>query len=88
MVCLQRGRCTSVTGPVPGQPGEVGLVPPLATLLSRLDGSSMSGLPGKQTVNTDPMPRDALTFGDLIGKLDMIHVECRKCARHGRHQVE
>ena len=52
----QRGRCTSVTGPVPGQPGEVGLVPHLATLLSRLDGSSMSGLPGKQTVNMIPCP--------------------------------
>ena len=30
--CLAWGRCTPVTGPVPGQPGGVGLVPCVAGL--------------------------------------------------------
>ena len=33
------------------------------------------------------MPRDAVTFGDLIGKLDMLSVECAKCGRGGRYSV-
>jgi hypothetical protein len=44
----------------------------------------MSGVPGKQTVNIDSMPRDALTFGDLIGKLDHLEIVCPKCGRQGR----
>ncbi len=35
------------------------------------------------------MPRDgSLTPRDLIGKLDLVHVECRKCDRHGRYSVD
>jgi hypothetical protein len=31
------------------------------------------------------MPRDgAIIFSDLIGKLDMVRVECPKCGRAGR----
>jgi hypothetical protein len=31
------------------------------------------------------MPRDgAIIFGDLIGKLDILRVECPKCGRSGR----
>ncbi len=31
------------------------------------------------------MPRDgAIIFGDLIGKLDTLRVECPKCGRAGR----
>jgi hypothetical protein len=31
-----------------------------------------------------PMPRDgAIIFGDLIGKLDVLRVECPKCGRWG-----
>jgi hypothetical protein len=31
------------------------------------------------------MPREgAIIFGDLIGKLDMLRVECLKCGRAGR----
>jgi hypothetical protein len=34
------------------------------------------------------MPRDgAITFSDLIGKLDVLHVECEKCARDGRYRL-
>ena len=33
------------------------------------------------------MPRDAVTFGGLIGKLDMLGVECPKCGRAGRYSV-
>ena len=30
------------------------------------------------------MPRDgAIILGDLVGKLDMLHVECPKCGRAG-----
>jgi hypothetical protein len=30
------------------------------------------------------MPRDgAIIFGDLIGKLEMLHVACDKCGRNG-----
>jgi hypothetical protein len=32
------------------------------------------------------MLRDgAIIFGDLIGKLDMLHVACDKCGRKGRY---
>jgi hypothetical protein len=34
------------------------------------------------------MPRDgAITFGDLVGKLDALQVACDKCGRKGRHAV-
>jgi len=33
------------------------------------------------------MPRSQLIFGDIEGKLDVLCVECRKCARKGRYQV-
>jgi len=34
-------------------------------------------------------PRDgAITFGDLIGKLDDLRVSCDKCGRSGRYQVQ
>jgi hypothetical protein len=34
------------------------------------------------------MPRDgAITFGDLVGKLDVLAVECPKCERRGRYAV-
>jgi hypothetical protein len=34
------------------------------------------------------MPRDgAIIFGDLIGKLDVLHVVCDKCGRKGRYAV-
>jgi hypothetical protein len=34
------------------------------------------------------MPRDgARTFGDLIGKLDVLRIECAKCSRAGRYHV-
>ena len=32
------------------------------------------------------MPRDgAIIFGDLVGKLDVLRVECSKCGRSGRY---
>jgi hypothetical protein len=35
------------------------------------------------------MPRDgAILFGDLIGKLDVLHVACDKCGRAGRYPLE
>ena len=35
------------------------------------------------------MPRDgSMTPRDLIGKLDVLNVECAKCGRHGRYRVE
>jgi hypothetical protein len=35
------------------------------------------------------MPRDgAITFSDLIGKLDDLRVSCEKCGRSGRYQVQ
>ena len=34
------------------------------------------------------MPRDgAIIFGDLVGKLDALNVECHKCGRKGRYPV-
>ena len=34
------------------------------------------------------MPGDgAIIFGDLIGKLDVLRVECPKCARSGRYRI-
>jgi len=36
------------------------------------------------------MPRDrsiTITFGDLLGKLDVLRVECEKCGRSGRYPV-
>jgi hypothetical protein len=34
------------------------------------------------------MPRGgAIIFGDLISKLDVLHVECPKCERVGRYRV-
>jgi hypothetical protein len=34
------------------------------------------------------MPRDgAIIFNDLIGKLDMVRVECPKCGRSGRYRL-
>jgi hypothetical protein len=33
------------------------------------------------------MPRTYLIFGDIEGKLDVLRVECTKCARKGRYSV-
>ena len=34
------------------------------------------------------MPRDgAIIFGDLIGKLDMLRIECPKCGRSARYRL-
>jgi hypothetical protein len=34
------------------------------------------------------MPRDgAIIFSDLVGKLDVLAVECSKCERRGRYAV-
>jgi hypothetical protein len=33
------------------------------------------------------MPRTYLVFGDIEGKLDVLRVECTKCARKGRYSV-
>jgi len=34
------------------------------------------------------MPRDgAIVFGDLIGKLDVLRIECPKCGRSGRYRL-
>ena len=34
------------------------------------------------------MPRDgALTFGDLLGRLDHLEIVCSKCDRRGRYRV-
>jgi hypothetical protein len=33
------------------------------------------------------MPRTYLIFADIEGKLDVLRVECTKCARRGRYSV-
>jgi hypothetical protein len=34
------------------------------------------------------MPQDgAIIFSDLIGKLDMLRIECAKCGRSGRYRL-
>ncbi len=34
------------------------------------------------------MPRDgAIIFSDLIGKLDLLRIECPKCGRKGRYRL-
>ena len=34
------------------------------------------------------MPRDgAIIFRDLVGKLDVLNVECDKCGRRGRYDL-
>ena len=33
------------------------------------------------------MPRTYLIFGDIEGELDVLRVECTKCARKGRYSV-
>lgn len=30
----------------------------------------------------------SITLGDLVGKLDMLEVACRRCDRHGRLSLE
>jgi len=35
------------------------------------------------------MPRDcAIIFRDLVGKLDVLNVECDKCGRRGRYRLD
>jgi hypothetical protein len=35
------------------------------------------------------MPREgAVIFRDLIGKLDILHVECENCGRRGRYHLD
>jgi hypothetical protein len=35
------------------------------------------------------MPRDgAIIFRDLVGKLDVLRVECDKCSRRGRYRLD
>ena len=34
------------------------------------------------------MPRTYLIFGDIADKLDVLNVECTKCARKGRYHVQ
>ena len=34
-----------------------------------------------------PMSRGHIVFGDIEGKLDVLHVECTKCGGGGRHGV-
>jgi hypothetical protein len=34
------------------------------------------------------MPRTYLIFGDIDGKLDVLNVQCTKCAREGRYHVQ
>jgi hypothetical protein len=33
-------------------------------------------------------PDDAIIFGDLIGRLDVLYVHCPKCNRAGRYRLE
>ena len=33
------------------------------------------------------MPRTYLIFGEIEGKLDVLRIECTKCARKGRYSV-
>jgi hypothetical protein len=33
------------------------------------------------------MPRNYLIFGDIEGKLEVLRVECTKCARKGRVEI-
>jgi hypothetical protein len=41
----------------------------------------------RRSVSLVAMPRTYLIFGDIEGKLDVLRVECSKCARNGRYQV-
>ena len=41
----------------------------------------------KVLCDESPMPRSYLIFGDIEDKLDVLRVECTKCARKGRYQV-
>jgi hypothetical protein len=35
------------------------------------------------------MPREgAIIFRDLVGKLEVLHVECAKCGRSGRYRLD
>jgi hypothetical protein len=35
------------------------------------------------------MPRDgAIIFRDLVGKLEVLHLVCDKCGRHGRYRLD
>jgi hypothetical protein len=34
-----------------------------------------------------PMPRGAILFGNLIGKLDVLRVQCPKCGRAGQYRL-
>jgi hypothetical protein len=38
---------------------------------------------------TDWAARDgAIIFRDLVGKLEVLHLVCDKCGRHGRHRLD
>jgi hypothetical protein len=35
------------------------------------------------------MPRDgAIIFRDLVGKLEMLNIECDRCGRRGRYRLD
>jgi hypothetical protein len=52
-------------------------------LLEHQLGQTLSGVRLRRTI-----PRDtALTFGDLVGKVRMLRVECGKCGRAGLYSV-
>jgi hypothetical protein len=61
-------------------------------------GSSASGLSrsvqGARIVRHDPnesramtAPTDQLTIGELVGRVEHVHVSCAKCGRSGRYPV-
>jgi hypothetical protein len=44
-------------------------------------------LMGRQGRQENEVPRTYLIFGDIEGNLDVLCVECTKCARKGRYSV-
>ena len=46
---------------------------------------SSAGAKRRATRETDLLRNGAIIFGDLVGKLDVLHVACDKCQRKGRY---
>ena len=74
-----------------GQPAVAGDHTAGSTRSDRVGARRRCPLRGKsanpaQRLLTDT-PRDGAIFGDLIGKLDLLRIECAKCGRSGRYRL-
>src|ERR1700694_1450976 len=68
--CLARGRCTPVTGPVPGEPGGVGRVPKRMRMLCALKRDQHIQITGTFLTKGD----ERLVFRRVVPSVEGIHI--------------